>query len=65
MQIKLNGNTHNLDEVTTVANLISELNLTGRLAVEINEEIVPRSLFAERKIKPGDIVEIVHAIGGG
>jgi sulfur carrier protein len=46
--------------------LIDRLELTGkRLAVEVNEEVVPRSLHAGYRLHDGDRVEIVHAIGGG
>jgi len=33
--------------------------------MEINREIVPRSLYAETLLVEGDQIEIVHAIGGG
>ena len=36
-----------------------------KVAVEVNREIVPRSLHAQRTVRDGDRVEIVHAIGGG
>ena len=36
-----------------------------RVAVEINREVVPRSLHAARRVAEGDVVEIIHAIGGG
>ena len=46
--------------------LIDQLDLTGkRLAVEVNEEVVPRSEHGEFRLRDGDRVEIVHAIGGG
>ncbi len=36
-----------------------------KIAVEINREIVPKSLHAVRALRENDSVEIVHAIGGG
>jgi len=36
-----------------------------RFAVEVNEELIPRSLHADRRLVEGDRVEVVHAIGGG
>ena len=66
MIVSLNGEDKNLDEGLSLAELIEMLELTGkRLAVEINQEIVPKSQHAEYKIKSGDKIEIVHAIGGG
>jgi thiazole synthase/sulfur carrier protein len=36
-----------------------------KVAVERNEEIVPRSRYAETWLSSGDALEIVHFIGGG
>jgi len=66
MTIVLNGEPRTLAGSTRLAQLIHELGLEGkRLAVEINREIVPRSLYAQTELKDGDSIEIVHAIGGG
>ena len=66
MQIELNGEPHVVADDATVASLIERLALTGRrLAVEVNEEVVPRGRHAEHVLASGDRVEIVHAIGGG
>ena len=65
MLVTINGEQTRLDEVQTVAGLIEFLRLEGRIAVEINREIVPRSQFEKFRIGNGDIIEIVHAIGGG
>ena len=54
-----------LTDVSTVESLIKHLELSGRLAIEINQQIVPRSEFSARTIADGDVIEIVHAIGGG
>jgi thiamine biosynthesis protein ThiS len=66
MNIILNGEPRRLDEELTLVGLIAHLDLAGkRLAVEVNEEIVPRSRYCEHRLREGDRVEIVHAIGGG
>ena len=66
MNIVLNGEQRGLREALTLHGLIEHLDLTGkRLAVEVNEEVVPRSLHAEYRLREGDRVEIVQAIGGG
>ena len=66
MQITLNGEPHTIADGATVASLIAQLELIGkRLAVEVNEEVVPRGRHAEYALTSGDRVEIVHAIGGG
>ncbi|MEA2120206.1 sulfur carrier protein ThiS [Halovibrio sp. HP20-50] len=65
-QIRLNGEPHTLSAGHTVADLVEQLGLSGRrIAVEINEEIVPRSQHADTRLIDGDHVEVVHAIGGG
>ncbi len=38
---------------------------TRKVAVERNEEIVPRSRYADTWLASGDTLEIVHFIGGG
>ena len=66
MEITLNGESKEIPAGTTAARLIELLDLTGRrLAIEVNEEIVPRSTYDGYIFRAGDKVEIVHAIGGG
>jgi sulfur carrier protein len=66
MQIHVNGKAVDLADNSTILSLLEQLEMTnGRLAVELNAEIVPRSQHANTKLKHGDAVEIVHAIGGG
>lgn len=65
MQITLNGETRRVS-AATVAELLREIGLdTRKVAVERNEEIVPRSTYAAAALAPGDQLEIVHFIGGG
>jgi sulfur carrier protein len=50
----------------SVLGLLTELGLDMRkVAVERNEEIVPRSRYIETWLVSGDQLEIVHFIGGG
>ncbi len=50
----------------SVTALLVSLGLdTRKVAVERNEEIVPRSRYAETWLASGDALEIVHFIGGG
>lgn len=66
MQILLNGETRALESDATVAQLVESLGLAGRrIAVEVNEEIVPKSEHGGIRLTEGDRVEVVHAIGGG
>ncbi len=66
MQIYLNGEEKHVSEKLTMSELIQTLDLGDqRFAIEINEELVPRSIFDQHQLQPGDRVEIVQAIGGG
>ncbi|MCW8919573.1 MAG: sulfur carrier protein ThiS [Gammaproteobacteria bacterium] len=66
MKITLNGEARQVPDNCSAARLIEELGLAGRrVAMEVNQEIVPRSRYAEQTLQAGDKVEIVHAIGGG
>ena len=66
MQIQLNGQPHRLDDAPTVAELLDRTGYAGRkVAVEINQAIVPRSAHATHRVADGDRVEVVTAFGGG
>ena len=66
MEITVNGEPRRLEGALTIADLLSEMGLAGkRIAVEVNREIVPRSLHATTALKERDRVEVVNAIGGG
>lgn len=66
MRITVNGEARDVDDGLTAAQLIEQLELTDRrVAMEVNEELVPRSALADYRFSQGDRVEIVHAIGGG
>jgi sulfur carrier protein len=66
MQISINGQSRSAPDGFTIAALLSELQLHGkRLAVEVNEDVIPRSEHPAHVLCEGDRVEIVHAIGGG
>lgn len=38
---------------------------SGRVAVEINENIVPRKDYADAVVRDGDRIEVVTFVGGG
>lgn len=66
MQILLNGAPRDIPDETTLADLVETLDLGGqRFAVEVNEELVPRSAHAGQQLRADDRIEIVQAIGGG
>lgn len=66
VNITLNGEPRQLPQSATVLDLLVAEHLTERrVAVEVNGEIVNRSLHATHVLNEGDVVEIVHALGGG
>lgn len=66
MEIYVNGEPRDIAPATSIAQLLEALDCAGRrVAVEVNQAIVPRSGYAERLVNAGDRIEIVQAIGGG
>jgi|Cm1ome_4_1110797.scaffolds.fasta_scaffold20343_2 sulfur carrier protein len=63
--VKVNGEMMDMDG-RTVAELLEKLDTSSqRVAVEVNEEIVPRATYGEAVLKDGDSVEVVRFVGGG
>ena len=66
MKITLNGESRDLPEAATVAEMLDLLGYGARrVAVELNRSVVPKSLHATQALAEGDRVEIIQAIGGG
>jgi sulfur carrier protein len=66
MEVTVNGLRRDVPDGLTVRALVQHLGLNdGPVAVEINRAIVPRARHADRCVAPGDVIEIVHFVGGG
>lgn len=66
LTVTVNSTEHQIADNSVLAQLLEQLELGGgRIAVEINGEIVPRSQFPTHQLQDGDKIEIVQAIGGG
>jgi sulfur carrier protein len=66
MQLTINGEARTVPDGLSVRALIEHLGLTeGPVAVEKNREIVPRAEHATTPVATGDVLEIVHFVGGG
>jgi sulfur carrier protein len=66
MQVIVNGSPQQLEVEASVATLLDTLKLAPiRVAVELNEELVPRQNFAATPLHDGDRLEIVTFVGGG
>jgi thiamine biosynthesis protein ThiS len=65
MKIIINGQEQTFAPIT-LAQLVEQLGMKpGRVAVELNRNLVPRSQWAETNLAEGDQLEIVHFVGGG
>ena len=66
MDITLNGEKSRIGDGLSVQALLESLGVSaGKVAVERNREIVPRSAYAATPIREGDRIEIVRFVGGG
>ncbi len=66
LQIFINGEPREVQENTTLEDLIAELGMQNqRIAVEVNQQIIPHGQYHTCLLTGGDKVEIVRAIGGG
>jgi thiazole synthase len=62
----VNGNEREIAEDSTVFDVITKLELQGKkIAIELNQEILPFQSFETQALQANDKLEIVHAIGGG
>ena len=66
MKVQVNGEAKDVPEGTTVRALVELLGLgDGPVAVEKNGAIVRRAQHVTEVLSEGDVVEIVHFVGGG
>ena len=62
----VNGQPRGVPDGSTAGDLVAALGFVGRpLAVEVNEEVVPRARLADCRLEPGDRLELVTLVGGG
>lgn len=65
MQISVNGEVEQIEPQSLESYLFNMSLLGRRIAVERNGDIVPKSQFSDVILEDGDVLEVVHAIGGG
>ncbi|GGD60373.1 sulfur carrier protein ThiS [Croceicoccus mobilis] len=64
--VTVNGETRRVPENTAIAHLVRMLELDPlKVAVECNRHVVPRSTLETVTLSEGDVLEIVHFVGGG
>jgi thiamine biosynthesis protein ThiS len=66
VQVTVNDEPRELGANATVADLVAQLGLgQRRIAIEVNRAVVPRVAYDAHRLRDGDLVEIVHFVGGG
>ncbi len=66
IKIVINGRNNIVEHNTTLLQLINKLGIDKKkIAIELNTEIIPKSSYSKKLLLDGDVIEIVHFIGGG
>lgn len=66
MEIIFNGKPRVVSNDTSVQEFLDQLRLDClQLVVEHNHKIVPRQRLSETLLGHGDILEVIHFVGGG
>ena len=63
--VKINGVELNIAGKTVEQYLATTSYDKGRIAVECNGDIVPKSAYGKTVLCNGDVVEVVSFVGGG
>ncbi len=64
--VQVNGSPHTAAHGSSLLEVVTALGLAGRpLAVELNEQVVPRARLGISLLAAGDRIEIVTLVGGG
>jgi sulfur carrier protein len=66
MKIRVNGEEREINQGLSVTQLLQELQLRpGRIVIELNRHILAREHHNSTLLNEGDVLEIVHFVGGG
>ena len=66
MEILVNGEKISLPKDSSIGDLIVHLGYQNqRIAIEINESIIPKSIHSSFLLQDLDKVEVINAVGGG
>lgn len=63
--VKVNGALQDVTGLTITEYLEKSNFNTARIAIELNEEFVPKAKYTEITLKDGDSLEVVSFVGGG
>jgi len=66
VEITLNGSTRKIESEVTLDRLLDLFSLPRqRVAIELNRTVVRRNDWPETSIREGDVIEVIHFVGGG
>ena len=66
LRIHINGEAREIADETTLAQLVSLLQLKPeQIAIELNRTVVRRADWSKALLREDDTLEIVHFVGGG
>lgn len=66
MRLTVNGKPTDVDDGSTVSALVATLtDERRRVAVAVNDEVVPRSTWDGTTLRAGDTVEVLAPVAGG
>ena len=66
MNIIVNGDKISIEKNINLENFLELNNINNKnIVIEIKKIIITKSMWKEKKIKEGDVIEIITAVGGG
>ncbi len=66
LTLSLNGQSVSITAAATLADLLEQQEYQAqKIAIAVNGEFVPRSLYAETLVSDGDQIDVIQAVGGG
>jgi len=66
LEVQVNGKAVELRSGTTVSGFLEQKELhQNMVVVEHNGQILKKGQFADIEIRAGDVIEVVHFVGGG
>jgi sulfur carrier protein len=65
VNLVVNGERREVTDGLTVSALVAELGFRGRVAVELNGEVLRQAQHPEVRLRDGDTLEVVTFVGGG
>jgi sulfur carrier protein len=66
MNIIVNGDTVSIEKNTNLESFLKSNNINNKnIVIEINKNIVTKSIWKDKTLNENDVIEIITAVGGG